>query len=668
MQDKDIKSLVQELCLTIISDKTTLGITKDEAMHLLENVVKSNDFIEELRRTQNINREIYIVRKLAFRKYFETLGHNGIVERMTFDNSSKFAFSGDGDGIIKCWNIEKGMLIRSFYGHNNMISDLCISKDGKIMVSVDYQGKLNIWSLNTFKILHSIQLSNEAIFCEFIYKLDQIQYEIFIILANGNVKTIQFTEYNIVNEKDNSFMRGESIKAICITDGGRFVICGGWWPFFLIYDTQDLNSIIVVENFRIQTLCAAKNALKFSASSENKIYSYTFYCEGKQSGDLTKSKSGIGYWKRHLAQIADDFFIEWLCYLPSFLLIASCTDNIIRIYEEDVLLVSFKSEVGSVYSHPFRNIFAVVGTKLQIYEMIDFDNLKHEMINHDGIFYEYKECGKEEPDFEFVNFSQRGSENRFYIKKIFSENIYINLNDCQFSEDGRFLVTCDDQGYIRAYSVESPIEIPEEQFFKKDIEISSTRARANNLNNFAARITITGEFSAQINAQESVDTLSGEDTLSITNNEIFFEETYNINSQKNSKWIKTDYSLTEVNIPNNIKIENCAALSLEKDKLDESNFQKLYLYNDQTVLSGQDNNLEDTIKVESNDKTYIISESNENSNHDSVDNHYSSSSSSLEILRRKSKDKIGKKKRKKPKNAIEYLEDKYASPSKKKSN
>jgi len=623
MNNESISELIEMVCSTISNGTMPLGITKNEALFLMERLVSSKDFSEKIRKIKSNRKEIKLVQNLTIRKYFETLGHSGVIERMCFDNSSKFAFSGGADGIIKCWNIEDGMLIRSLYGHSNVISDLCISKDGEVMVSVDYQGKLNIWDLNEFRILHSVVLSNEAIFCEFIYssfvnekdmegfkeeigneKKQAIEaYNIFIILADGIVKTIEFSKESILQEKENSFMFGESIKAICITDGGRFVICGGWWPFFLIYDTQDLGSIIVVENFRIQTLCAAKNSLKFAASTENQIYSYTFYCEGTHNqGNFNKRKSSAGYWKKNVNKISDEYYIEWLCYLPSFLLVASCTDNIIRVYEDDNMILSFSSEVGSIYSHPFENIFAVVGSRLQIYQILG----KHDWCGKNADFQHTYASSTERISFDRQEQKELGS------RLIFSENIYVNLNDCQFSEDGKYFITCDDQGYIKAYSVNSSIKVPEEQFFLSDIVRAQSDADAQN------------------------------DALTITNDS--FSQTCTLNQQNNPGWRKTQYLITAVDIPQSLAIENLAALSLNKDKMNEEKFKSLYLSAESlegSVLYPTENDI--TEESGSDDETLGISNISDtvSSNEDSetCESFEEEDSSPVRILRRASVDR-----------------------------
>jgi len=534
------------------SDSTVL-VTPEEAAALLNSLVEKDVLKERIRKIE-IERKPYRVEFTArFNKYFETMGHNGIIERICFDRGCKYAFTGGADGIIKCWSVPDGMLVRSLYGHGNLISDLCINKEGKLLVSVDCLGVLNIWSLERFELLNTVNLGSEAIFCEFIEGGPANEAistgKIFVVLADGTVSSITFMQSEILEHKKNNFMEGESIKSICITDGGRMVICGGWWPFILIYDTQDLERMIVLEDFKIQTLCAAKNSLKFAACSENQIFSYTFYCEGEASmGNYLKKRtnSELGYWKKHVNAIAAGELVEGLSYLASFLLVAACSDGIIRVYEDDQLVLSFPGEAGTIYAHPTHNILAVVGTRLTMYQ-----------IGGDGR-EEYR-AGISICDSDGRGGCRVacGSPAARRHTTIFTENIFISLNDCQFSDDGRFFVTCDDQGVIRAYSVYEPIAVPEQQFFISDLAPTASE----------------------------------------------FGETVNFYRQRNTEWYAVPYRTTAGGSRNRCcMIEEVAISTLERLKVEQEKFKGKYLsrlYETEPTESEEE---------QSDDETYVMSE------------------------------------------------------------
>ncbi|KAM0681070.1 hypothetical protein GINT2_000855 [Glugoides intestinalis] len=554
MHNREVVNLFERLCASAAGDEAQLGVTEKEAEELLCGIVDKTTLLEKIKKIKIARKQYKMNIYARYQKCYEVLGHNGMIERMCFDNSCKFAFSGGADGIVKCWSVASGMLVRSLYGHeNNIVSDLCINKKGDLLVSVDYQGTLNIWGLKDFNLLHTVHLNSEAIFCEFVNQsTDKANtHKIFIILSDGTVRSIEFNESCIKEQIVNSFMEGECIKSICITDGGRLVICGGWWPFFLVYDTQDLGNLIVLENFKIQSLCAAKNSLKFAASSENRIFSYTFYCEGPASlGNFNKKRNGDGYWKKHTNSIDEAYLVEWICFLPSFLLVAACTDNFIRIYEDEDLILSFEGEVGAIYAHPIQNIFAVVGTRLCIYQINSPDEFP--VSTYDRVSF----VGSDQP----VITISRENNRTLKATLVYAERIYISINDCQFSDDGRYFVTCDDQGVIRTYSVNDPIEVPEQQFFLSDLD-------------------------RRLEGQEL---------------EQNFKQTVNFYKQLNEGWNRHFYEISSCSgIGGCVRIEDLAIQSLERLKLNETRFQRQYLTREDT---------QHTAPEESDDETYVMSD------------------------------------------------------------
>lgn len=556
-------SILRDLSNTALGLQTDVLLTPVEAESLLNSLVGMEILKERIKKIQIERNNCCIEFTSQFSKYFEVMGHNGIIERICFDRGYKYVFTGGADGIIKCWSIPDGMAIKALYGHENPISDLCISKDGRLMVSVDYLGVLNIWCLEKFERLNSINLGSEAIFCEFVDDgVDGIGVcgKIFVVLANGSINCIKFNRSEVLEHKRNNFMLGESIKSICITDGGRMVICGGWWPFFLVYDTQDIERIIVLEEFKIQMLCAAKNSLKFATCGENKIFCYTFYCEGDPGmGNFIKRKGATdgGYWKKHVNDITEGESVDGLSFLPSFLLVAACSDGVIRIYEDDILVLSFSGEPGIVYSHPIENIFAVIGSRLTVYQIVDSSD-------NSNIFSSSRIRCK-----VFIGDSSESTsyQSKPIVNIIYSESIHVSINDCQFSDDGRFFVTCDDQGIMRAYSVYDPIEVPEEQFFISDIVPTASRD---------------------------------------------FNETMNFYRQNNENWRPVEYRITSVPSRNRCyKIEDVAIRTLDRLKLTEERFKIRYT----TGIDGSETS--ESQDGQSDDETYIISDE-ESSSDESV--------------------------------------------------
>lgn len=592
------KAIIEKLCMTVCQDGDggPLNITRDEALGLLNSLLAKQCLEEQVKRVEISRQSPRIVHHLRFRRYFEVFGHNGMIDRLCFDNSSTYAFSGSVDGIIKIWDIRRGMLIRSLYGHCSSINDLCVSITGEYLVSADYQGMICVWCLRTFVLLHSFDMQSEVIFCEFFVesgkdraagegkpgacggeagKNKESVSTFTCILANGVVKTVKFCRASVISVRENIFMQGENIKAICITDGGRFIICGGWWPFILIYDTHNLENVMILEDFKAQTLCACRNGLKIAASAANKVCLYTFYVEGGlQFGNFKKRRNIPGCWRKATHLIGSGETVERMCFLSSFLLVTASTDGLLRVYDDEHLVLAELGEVGCLYAHPFRNIFAVVGQQLCIYEIIEgpcdtslqppylrsacFGGscVNNQSLDHVCISNRYYDriCTNDTP----ANTSGMSAAKPF-LNKFFSEPLQISINDCQFSNDGRFFITSDDRGAIKVYSIDQPINAPVQQFFTTDFSAISANA---------ADDTDVG------GAANDENTANGD---SGGGNDARFNYTVDAERNINKRWKKYDYPISQGTLSPSVQIEALAAKYLEKERMDFGKFSARYL-------------------------------------------------------------------------------------------
>lgn len=370
----------------------------------------------------------------VFRGSRELLGHSGQIERLCFDQGSRFFISGSGDGMIKLWDVETGFLVHSFIGHRSLVNDLCVSSDGRMLVSCDFFGLLNVWSLESFKILFQLRLGCEIIFAEFFDTGGVQGYNLVVVLAKGVVKTYKLGDSGVVSEEENLCLVDEAIKGLCFTDGGRFLLCGGWWPFLVVFDMEKPGGCIVLETNGgcVSTMCGAKRGLKIAAACESQVYQWTFFAEGSAGmGNFkrrTKDTTLEGHWRRSIVKVEmeENEGIERICYLKDNFLVCVCTDLKIRIFAGTELRCVIESqEMGVVYPHPLENMFAFCGSHLRIYRM---EELVHE---------------------EVLNFS---------------------VNDGQFSNDGEFLILGDERGVVKVISMNFLGWSPKEQFFMSDFE------------------------------------------------------------------------------------------------------------------------------------------------------------------------------------------------------
>ncbi|KAK6090558.1 hypothetical protein P3W45_000281 [Vairimorpha bombi] len=424
--------------------KKDINIDDKDLQEGIENMLtKSNikNFHEYVRtyqyRTRNAYTSDYYERykhlKYVYTHSGDLMGHSGQIERIAFDNTGKHVLSGGTDGMIKFWDVDTGFLIHCFIGHRNLVNDLCFSKDGKLIVSCDFFGIVNIWDLETLSVRFTIREHIGVTFAEFFEVLDEIDtYNLVIILSNGLVKVYKFNLEGIIEEKENDFTIDEPYKAICITDGGRFFLRAGYWPYLILLDTMNLEKCIIFETngYAVQTICAAKDCLKFAAGCNNWLIQWTFFYDGISSnGNFHKTSKNIpGYWRKNVIKIdmEETCTIENMCYLKNNFIVVVCSDHKIRIFSERILRYVIQvDEMGIVCPHPIDNVFAYYGQHLKF----------------------------------------------FYLDKLISsERINFNVNDCQFSNDGESFVIGDEVGNVKIYRLNREKYKIKEQFFLSDFE------------------------------------------------------------------------------------------------------------------------------------------------------------------------------------------------------
>ncbi|KAI4292593.1 hypothetical protein PAPHI01_1867 [Pancytospora philotis] len=594
------QEIIKRLCLIVSGqdsgeERARPKLSSDEALGLLADLLAGHSLAEEVKRIEVGRRRALFARHLRYARYFEVFGHNGMIDRLCFDNSSTYAFSGSADGVIKVWNVEQGMLVTSLYGHASSINDLSVSLSGEYLVSGDYNGIVCVWCLREFAMVQHYRMEEEVIFCEFYDAGTQDAAEEALsfacITSSGTVKMISFTREATKDIKVNNFLEGESIKAICVTDGGRFIVCGGWWPFTVIYDTHDISKILVLEDFRARSLCAAKNGLKLALAALDRLCIYTFYAEGDASqANFKKRSKAEGCWHKSVHSLDSTTAVERMCFLSSFLLVTACADNQLRIYDDDLLVATVPSEIGTIHAHPTKNIFAVVGQSLSMLE----------------IRQEPAGCEDSETSFCYdpslpaviavpvnsricVNAScisevraeqprrARRSGGAFIINKFFDEPLPICVHDGQFSADGRFFITGDNQGVLRVYSIFDPISVPAQQFFRKDfVAREDSPATADSPDAEGDREP----------AVQGVPNADGTPEWMLSAEQ--YEETVDVDGNVNADWKKLDYRRSRGQPSVSVRVEGCAAEYLQRDKMDYQKFSRRYLVKEEESDSSDD--------------------------------------------------------------------------------
>jgi len=74
-------------------------------------------------------------------------GHKEMINMVKYSPDGRYVFTASDDYVIKMWDVNTGIDVKSYAGHQAGVKCIEISKDGTNMISGDADGKIIIWSL-----------------------------------------------------------------------------------------------------------------------------------------------------------------------------------------------------------------------------------------------------------------------------------------------------------------------------------------------------------------------------------------------------------------------------------------------------------------------------------------------------------------------------------------
>ncbi|MBX2930684.1 MAG: caspase family protein [Chitinophagaceae bacterium] len=88
------------------------------------------------------------------------LSHVERISCISTNNSGKYIATGGEDNVIKLWDAQSGLLIRSFYGLRNGVRGICFNNNDTEIIGFDWKGNIVSWSFDA-TIIYATKLGAE---------------------------------------------------------------------------------------------------------------------------------------------------------------------------------------------------------------------------------------------------------------------------------------------------------------------------------------------------------------------------------------------------------------------------------------------------------------------------------------------------------------------------
>ena len=88
------------------------------------------------------------------------IGYQEDSEIITFTPNSRILFSGDYNGNINLWDLERQMLIQTIQAHRSSINSIKFSQKGTLFTTCSNDSVVKVWHFNSNKLIDSIKINS----------------------------------------------------------------------------------------------------------------------------------------------------------------------------------------------------------------------------------------------------------------------------------------------------------------------------------------------------------------------------------------------------------------------------------------------------------------------------------------------------------------------------
>ena len=86
-----------------------------------------------------------------------TLRHDGYVWALAFSPNGRLLAAGDGEGMVKIWDVQRQESIAQLAGDTNSVYAVAFSPDSRTLTTAGYHGKIKLWSVSNWESLGTLE-------------------------------------------------------------------------------------------------------------------------------------------------------------------------------------------------------------------------------------------------------------------------------------------------------------------------------------------------------------------------------------------------------------------------------------------------------------------------------------------------------------------------------
>ncbi|BAY37650.1 pentapeptide repeat protein [Nostoc sp. NIES-2111] len=214
--------------LAVKIDKTAL-----EDRDLSGAIIKAADFSSASLRNVNFTEANLI--NSGFVKDF------GAVFSVAYSLDGQFLATGDGNGIVRLWEVSSGREILSCKGHTSGILSVSFSSDTDTFASGGYDGTIKLWDRHNSRCLKSLEGHN--------YSVNSVVFspQSTILASGGSDHTIRLWDVNTGQCLKILLGHTDSVRSVAFSTDGKILVSGASDNTIRLWDIQNGECVKILQ-------------------------------------------------------------------------------------------------------------------------------------------------------------------------------------------------------------------------------------------------------------------------------------------------------------------------------------------------------------------------------------------------------------------------------------